>query len=108
MKSEIGFTLIELLIVIAIIGIIAAIAVPNLIRSRASANETAAIGGLRQIAAAQTRFFEHSGLARYAVDLEELQTEGYLDDPIGYEFRSGYDFSAGADTESFNIVASPS
>lgn len=73
-----GFSLIELLVVVVIIGIIAAIAVPNLIASRRAANEAGAIANCRTVHSAQTMHFSVHG--SYGNTLERLSSFAYLDD----------------------------
>jgi len=84
-----GFTLVELMIVLAIIAIIAAFAIPNLMKSRMSANEASAVGSLRALMSAEGTYMNKYNI--YGT-LEQLYNEGLVDSSLYAGRKSGYLF----------------
>ena len=110
LRSRHGFTLVEIMIVVAIISLLAAIAIPNLLRARHNANEAAAIAALRTISTACESFRSAQTPTTYPASLAALgaAVPPYIDATLSAGTKQGYGFVyALTNANQFTCTATP-
>ena len=106
-KENKGFSLIELMIVVLVIGIIAALSMPNLSKSKMAAHESSAISGMRTLVTAQITYATRSGSGDFAPDLATLQSANLIDSVMGSGTAEAYSYSLSGSGVQYTIDARP-
>ena len=104
-----GFTLVEIMIVVAIIVLLAAIAIPNLLRARLNANEATAIAAMKTMSTAMESYRAAQTPPTYPAAITSLNgsTPPYIDNVLAGGLKSGYNFSLSGATNTFSCTATP-
>ena len=107
MAGSRGFSLIELLMVVSVIGLLAALAVPNLVQSKKAANEASAIAAIRELTTAQMTYSATVGSGSFG-SMASLQDAGFIDSGLGSGTKDGYNYTVTATgSTAFTLTAVP-